>query len=264
MTEVLISKRHGSKGEILKLTLNRPTVGNQFNTPLLEALNTAFGDVIADPTVQVVIVTGSGADFCVGSDGHEASKVHLKDKHSFHLLNLKYHDLYFKMQSVPRPIIAAVNGRAKLGGLEFALSCDMIVASSTASLGDAHPAGIGGGGGSQRLQDAVGNRMARWLLYTGEMLPAARAFECGLVQAVYDAATFDQSVLRLAQDIAARSMGSSLARIKTLTRRFEPTLADLHFAIEHCDDHYLEPEVKVAIGNWFKKNTDYTARNQPP
>jgi enoyl-CoA hydratase/carnithine racemase len=158
---------------------------------------------------------------------------------------------------VPKPIIAAVNGLARMGGLELALASDIIVASSAAMIGDGHPAGIGGGGGSQRLIEAVGARHTRWLLYTGELLSAQRAFEIGLVQKVFDAATFDVSVLQLAQQMVSRRMGHSLARIKVLTSRTEPALADLTLDADYCAGHYFEPAVREALPAWSAANIPY-------
>ena len=100
-----------------------------------------------------------------------------------------------------------VNGTARMGGIELALACDLIVASSAARLGDGHPGGIGGGGVSKRLPEAIGARNARWLMYTGELVEAERAYQLGLVQAVYPAARFGADVMELAQRIAGRRMG---------------------------------------------------------
>jgi enoyl-CoA hydratase/carnithine racemase len=134
-----------------------------------------------------------------------------------------------------------------MGGIELALACDLIVASSTATLGDAHPAGVGGGGGSQLLREAVGSRMTRWLLYTGEMLSAERALAVGLVQAVYPAEGFQASVLALAQRIVVRQLGDSLARVKALTLAKAPSLADLDLEIGHSVDHYFDARTQAGL-----------------
>jgi enoyl-CoA hydratase/carnithine racemase len=152
------------------------------------------------------------------------------------------------MQSLPRPIIAAVNGVASMGGIELALACDFIVASAAARLGDAHPGGVGGGGASQTLREAVGDRMTRWLLYTGELLPATRALEVGLVQQVFPEEGFQESVLALAERIVARRLGDSLARVKALTVAREPTLADRELEMGHSIEHYFDPRTQEGLG----------------
>jgi enoyl-CoA hydratase/carnithine racemase len=136
-----------------------------------------------------------------------------------------------------------------MGGLELALACDFIVASSDASLGDAHPGGVGGGGGSQFLREAVGARMTRWLLYTGEMLPAERALEVGLVQQVLPAEGFQEAVLELARRIVARRLGDSLARVKALTVAREPTPADRELEIGHSIEHYFDPRTQTGLAH---------------
>ncbi|MFN8625994.1 MAG: enoyl-CoA hydratase/isomerase family protein [Candidatus Binatia bacterium] len=246
MEKVLLRERHG---EIEKLILNREGRGNALNVPLLAALRAAFAELAADPSVQLIVVTGRGNTFCAQADGGEFFGA----PDSAHAFMIVARDLYLFMRTVPKPIIAAVNGLARMGGLELALSCDLIVASSTAVLGDAHPGGIPGGGASQLLPGAVGVRMARWLLYTGEMLSAQRAYEVGLVQQVIEAAHFDAGVLDLARRIVSRRMGNSLARIKTLTARRWPPAEELDFEIEQALGHYFEPEVVAAIPGWGER-----------
>jgi enoyl-CoA hydratase/carnithine racemase len=250
MENVLRRERHG---EIEKLILNREARGNALNAPLLAALRAAFSDLAADPGVHLIIVTGSGSTFCSQADGGE----YFGAPDSARAFMIMVRDLYLLIRSVPKPVIAAVNGLARMGGLELALSCDLIVASSTAVLGDAHPGGVPGGGSSQLLPGAVGVRMARWLLYTGEILSAQRAYEVGLVQRVLDAADFDAAVLDLARRIVARRMGSSLARIKALTARGWPSTDDLDFEIEQAMGHYFEAEVLESIPGWGEREGVY-------
>jgi enoyl-CoA hydratase/carnithine racemase len=158
-------------------------------------------------------------------------------------------DVSICMRSVPKPIIAAVNGLATMGGFELALSCDFIVASQSARMGDGHASGVGGGGGSQRLMELLGARATRWMLYTEEVMSAQRAYELGIVQQVYPDASFDADVLKLAQGIASRRIGRSLERIKILTAGTEPTLQSLNVEMDHSIAHWLSP----AVDEWRAK-----------
>src|SRR5262245_32532737 len=232
MAEVLIRERIGA---VERLWLNRPEKENALDDALHAALAAAFRELARDPAVGAVIVTGKGSAFCRSADGDEIGEKYFGDPAAYRSFLLGVRDLHLLMQSVPKPILAAVNGVASMGGLELALACDLIVASSEATLGDAHPAGVGGGGGSPTLREAVGARATRWLLYTGEMLSAQRAYEIGLVQRVYPAASFQESALALAERIVARRLGDSLARVKALTLAREPSLADLDLEIGHPD-----------------------------
>ena len=244
MADVLLRERHG---EIVRLWLNRPEKENQLDDALHEALAAAFRDLARDASVGCVIVTGKGTAFSRSADGDEIGAKYFGDRQAYRSFLIGVRDLHLLMQSVPKPILAAVNGVASMGGLELALACDLIVASSAATLGDAHPAGVGGGGASQTLRDVVGTRTTRWLLYTGEMLSAQRAFEVGLVQQVYPAETFQESVLALARRIVARRLGDSLARVKALTIAHEPSLADLDLEIGHSVEHYFDARTQAGL-----------------
>jgi enoyl-CoA hydratase/carnithine racemase len=244
MARVLLRERIGA---VERLWLDRPQKENQLDDALHAALAEAFREIARDAGVGAVILTGKGAAFCRSADGDEIGEKYFGDRNAYRAFLVGVRDLHLLMQSVPKPIVAAVNGPASMGGLELALACDLIVASSEASLGDCHPAGVGGGGASQTLREAVGDRMTRWLLYTGEMLPAQRAFEIGLVQAVYPAEGFQASVLSLAQRIVARSLGDSLARVKALTLPREPALPDLDLEIGHSVEHYFDPRTQAGL-----------------
>jgi enoyl-CoA hydratase/carnithine racemase len=244
MADVLLRERHG---EVVRLWLNRPEKENQLDDALHEALAEAFRDLARDASVGCVIMTGKGTAFSRSADGDEIGAKYFGDRQAYRSFLVGVRDLHLLMQSVPKPILAAVNGVASMGGLELALACDLIVASSAATLGDAHPAGVGGGGASQTLREVVGSRMTRWLLYTGEMLSAQRAFEVGLVQQVYPAEAFQESVLALAQRIVSRRLGDSLARVKALTIAHDPSLADLDLEIGHSVEHYFDARTQAGL-----------------
>jgi 2-(1,2-epoxy-1,2-dihydrophenyl)acetyl-CoA isomerase len=252
MSQVLLRERHGA---VERLWLNRPDQGNVLNDALHAALAHAFRAIALDPSVGAVIVSGKGADFCRSADGQEIGEKYFGDRAAYRSFLVGVRDLHLLMQSVPRPIIAAVNGTAAMGGLELALACDLIVASSAARLGDAHPAGVGGGGASQTLRECVGARMTRWLLYTGEMLDAQRAHQIGLVQQVFPADGFQEAVLALAQRIVARQLGDSLARVKALTVAREPSLADLDLEMTHSVDHYFDPRTQAGLATALERES---------
>ena len=257
MAQVLLRERIGA---VERLWLNRPDKENVLNDALHAALAESFREIARDAGVGAVILTGKGAVFCRSADGDEIGEKYFGDRAAYRSFLVGMRDLHLLMQSVPKPIVAAVNGPASMGGLELALACDLIVASSQATLGDCHPAGVGGGGASQTLREVVGDRMTRWLLYTGEMLSAQRAFEIGLVQAVYPAEGFQEAVLALAQRIVARSLGDSLARVKALTFAREPALADLELEIGHSVDHYFDPRTQQGLAAALERDAEERSR----
>ena len=234
---------------VLRCTLNRPDHANMLTRGVMDGLRASLLRAIDDDAVHVIVVTGAGASFCEGVDPAEAERFFASTQ-AYRQFLISVRDLYLLFGAVPKPIIAAVNGTARMGGIELALACDLIVASSAARLGDGHPGGIGGGGVSKRLSEAIGARNARWLMYTGELVEAERAYQLGLVQQVYPAEQFAADVIALAQRIAGRRMGSSLARIKALTMPERPGLADLHDEIDQSIRQYFDPDVLAGFAEW--------------
>jgi enoyl-CoA hydratase len=234
---------------VLRCTLNRPDHANMVTQGVMDGLRSSLLRAIDDEHVQVIVITGAGDSFCEGVDPAEAERF-FASKQAYRQFLITVRDLYLLFGAVPKPIIAAVNGTARMGGIELALACDLIVASSSARLGDGHPGGIGGGGVSKRLPEAIGARNARWLMYTGDLVDAERAYQLGLVQAVYPAARFGTDVLELAQRIAGRRMGNSLARIKALTVPERPRLGELHDEIDQSIRQYFDPDVLARFAEW--------------
>ena len=234
-------------GAVLRLWLNRPEVENALNDAIYAGILDALQGAAADPEIGAIIITGRGTAFSRSADGDEIGEKYFGSREAYRGFLYRVRDFHTAIQSVPKPVIAAVNGVASMGGIELALACDFIVASSEAKLGDCHPGGVGGGGASQTLREAVGARMTRWLLYTGELLDARRALEVGLVQQVLPAQGFQEAVVALANRIVARRFGDSLARVKALTVPRDPTPADRELEIGHSIEHYFDPRIQTGL-----------------
>jgi len=233
---------------VLRCTLHRHDHANMLTRPLMDDLRRALLAAAADDDVHVVVVTGAGDSFCEGVDPDEAARFFASPA-AYREFLIAVRDLYLLFPAVPKPIVAAVNGTTRMGGLELALAADVIVASSAARLGDGHPGGIGGGGVAKRLPEAIGARAARWLFYTGDLLDAAAAQRLGLVQEVFPADSFTADVVAVAQRIAGRRMGRSLARIKAMTAA-GPSPAALHDEIDQSIRQYFDPEVQAGFADW--------------
>lgn len=228
------------RDRVLWVTLNRPEQMNALSGPLMTEFRDAIVSAQSDSEVHVVVVTGAGRAFCAGADLAEAKK-NLADPASFRKGLFVWRDAFAAIASCSKPVIAAVNGAALAGGIELALACDLIVASSQAKLGDVHARYglIPGGGGSQRLPDAVGTRWARWLMFTGEVLDADQALRIGLVQAVYEHEAFHSSVQDLCAVMGRRS-GPGLAFMKRMSA--SPRVTEMGIDLE------LEAAVHVVSG----------------
>lgn len=211
------SVRSETRGGAVWITLNRPDALNAITPDVVTEMTAALDAAESDPDIKAVVLRGTGRAFCAGADlkyvraatdGNEAAV-------SGFLTSVL--GLMARIESFPRPVIAAVNGLALAGGLELVLCCDLVIAARSAKLGDAH-ANFGllpGGGGSVRLPRKIGPTRAKYLLYTGEFVAAADLVACGLVNEVVDDADLSGACERLVAKLAIKS-SLVLRRMKAL------------------------------------------------
>jgi enoyl-CoA hydratase len=173
---------------IAVITLNRPKVLNALNAALFAELDAALDVLAANDAVRAVIITGAGEKaFAAGADISELGAVNAVEGQT---LSTRGQRVFGKMETLGKPVIAAINGFALGGGCELALATTIRIASETARLGqpEVKLGLIPGYGGSQRLPRLVGKGAAFRLLLTGEMIGAAEALRIGLVDEVTPAA----------------------------------------------------------------------------
>jgi enoyl-CoA hydratase len=184
---------------IRTLTINRPDKLNALNSDVMAALERALDDVRGDPAAGVVIITGSGEkSFIAGADIGELSKLTPVEGRAH---ARRGQAVLAKIESLGKPVIAAVNGYALGGGCELALACTIRIASENARFGQPEvKLGIlPGYGGSQRLPRIVGKGRAMQLCLTAEQIDAAEAYRIGLVNRVVPAG----QALAAAREMAA-------------------------------------------------------------
>ena len=197
--------RHGPGDHIAELALDRPEAMNAVSTQMARELGAACAGLSADPEVRVVLVTSTSPKaFCVGAD--------LKERSAFTDADLLAQRpvaraAYSGVLNLPVPSIAVVEGFALGGGLEIALSCDLIIAGSAAVVGlpEVSVGVIPGGGGTQLLTRRVGWSRAAGMIFTARRMPAAEAAALGVVDEVVEPGTARDRGLELAQQIAANS-----------------------------------------------------------
>jgi len=188
-----------------EIRLERPEAHNAISTALAEELAAACASVAADPTVRAVVVGSSSTRaFCVGAD--------LKERSTFTDAQLLDQRLVFRrafaaVRELPVPTIAAVHGWALGGGLEIALSCDVVVADETAVLGlpEVRVGLVPAGGGTQLLPWRIGPAAAADLIYTGRQVRIDEAHALGLVDRRVPAGADRSAAAALAAQIAANS-----------------------------------------------------------
>lgn len=191
------------KEAIAIVTLNRPKVLNALNTETLNELHEIFTQLDSDTGVRVIIITGSGKAFIAGADISEMNTYSPEEARAFSQLGHKTMDA---IQNSGKPVIAAINGFTLGGGLELALSCDILIASEKAVLGlpEVNLGLIQGFGGTQRLPRLIGKSRAKELIFTGEALKAQKACEIGLVNRVVPQEELLPEAEKMAQLISAK------------------------------------------------------------
>ena len=185
-------------GAVATITINRPKALNALNSQVLDELDKTL-DAIDLDTVRCVILTGAGdKSFVAGADIGEMSTLTKAEGEAF---GKKGNDVFRKLETLPIPVIAAVNGFALGGGCEISMSCDIRICSENAVFGQPE-VGLGitpGFGGTQRLARLVGAGMAKQLISTARNIKAPEAFRIGLVNAVYP----QEELLPAAEKMAA-------------------------------------------------------------
>ena len=198
------------------LTLNRPEKLNALNNEVLQELEQVIADLEQDPAIGAVIITGAGEKaFVAGADIGELKAL---DTAGARLQALRGQAVFQRIESMPKPVIAAVNGFALGGGCELALACHIRVASENAKFGlpETSLGIIPGYGGTQRLSRLVGKGIALDMILSAEMVPATEALRMGLVSRMVPQADLRATAEKLARTILARgplALRSALAAV---------------------------------------------------
>jgi enoyl-CoA hydratase len=193
------------EGPVGLVTLNRPDALNALSREMLEGIHDALDTVESDPEVRAVIITGAGDKaFSAGADISAMREASIPEAWDFASLG---HAVAARIESFPRPVIAAVNGYALGGGCELALACDIRLASERARFGQPE-VNIGllpGWGGTQRLVRVAGLGFAKEMIFTGRMCNAEEAAAHGLANRVVPHESLLAEATALAELIAAKA-----------------------------------------------------------
>jgi len=189
-----------TRGQVLVLTLNRPEAKNAFNAELSVALSDALDRFDEDPALRVAVLTGAGGSFSAGMD----LKALLKGEQS---ATAKRGGFGIMTRPPEKPIIAAIEGYAVAGGMELALCCDLIVATEASKHGlpEVKRGLVAVGGGLFRLPARVPYHVVMELALTGDLVPAQRMLELGLITRVVPPGHALDAAVELAERIAANA-----------------------------------------------------------
>jgi methylglutaconyl-CoA hydratase len=191
---------------VARIALNRPEKRNALDSEIVGELKAAFGASASDNACRVVLLAGAGTDFCSGADLANLEKTAQNSVLDNRADARSTADLFLTMRNHPRPVVAAVQGRALAGGCGIATACDIILAAQSAQFGYPEvnigfvPAMV-----MAILRRSVSEKAALELVMTGEMVSAARAHELGLVHRVFADEEFSYEVESYVAKLAAKS-----------------------------------------------------------
>lgn len=197
--EYILTETHG---KVALIRINRPQALNALSPELLTELIDAAAAFDTDDAIGALVITGSDRAFAAGADIKQMAKASTAD-----MLNLTFINLWDRLRSVRKPVIAAVSGYCLGGGNELAMTCDLIVASESAIFGqpEINLGVIPGAGGTQRLARTVGKALAMEMVLNDRRLTAQEALHYGLVNHVYPVESYLDESIKLAAAIAQRA-----------------------------------------------------------
>jgi enoyl-CoA hydratase len=198
--ETILTSKEGMLGII---TLNRPQAMNALNMRLVKELISALDEFEKDDSVRCLVIAGSERAFSAGADINEMADMTAVQM----TMTGHFFPLWDKVGRYPKPIVGALSGYVLGGGLELAMTLDMLVASETTQLGQPE-IDIGvmpGGGGTQRLTRAVGKAKAMEMILTGKRIGAEEAKTLGLVSRVVPKEAYLDEAKKVANEIASKS-----------------------------------------------------------
>lgn len=204
------------RGRVSWVYLNRPQALNAISYECMRELTEVWIELRERGETRVIVVSGKGRGFCAGADLTDAPRSGEATGPQAPFLEAGTR-MEAVLLSMPKPVIAAINGVCCGGGLELAMMCDFMIAAESAKIGDAHAnfGALPGGGATVRLPRIVGVSWAKYLMYTGDLHPAADMAAIGLVCRVVKDDALESEVQALAEKIAGKSP-LGLKRMKQL------------------------------------------------
>lgn len=203
------------------IRINRPKALNALSPELMAEMGQALSEFDADPGVGCILITGNERAFAAGAD--------IKAMVNASVVDMVTSDLIARWETihhVRKPVIAAVSGFCLGGGCEFAMSCDIILASESAQFGqpEINLGIIPGFGGTQRLTRAVGKSIAMEMVLAGRYLSAEEAKAHGLVNHIYPVETYLDEALKVAAKVAAQAPVAAQLGKEAVNKAYEMTL----------------------------------------
>ncbi len=251
MEEVIFRK----EDKVAYITINREEALNALRSSIMERVDELFTQLEQDEEVLAVVITGAGEkSFVAGADVKEI----LDAGEGRTALIARGQQIFSKIRNSSKIVLAAINGYALGGGLELALACDIRIAAENARFGlpEAKLGLMPGYGGTQMLARLAGAGIAKWMMYTGNMLGAAEAEQCGLVQKVCRLEALLDEASGVAKKIAANGPFALRAIKRAINRGIELDLdAALKVELEEYDKVAHSQDAMAGIEAFFAKKS---------
>ena len=242
-----------SQKDIGILRFNRPKQLNAINEEMIEEMEDFFSKIPQE--VKVLILTGQGKAFVAGADISYLAKLSPLEARRF---VRRGQELFFKIEALPIPVIACVNGFALGGGLEIAMSCDFIYCSKNAKFGqpEVNLGIMPGFGGTQRLSRLVGKAVAKELCMTGRIISADEAKELGIVNKVFPEEELWDETIKVAQQISSKGRVSLRAIKRSIDRGFDLDLrSGCYIEADNFALCFASPDAKEGLNAFLEKRT---------
>ena len=238
------------------LTLNRPQKRNALNGELLEAIDERLAELDADDDIRGIVLTGGARTFSTGADLNEALAVDslpgtIRFLERFRRANAR-------LESLSKPVVAAINGHCLTGGLELALCCDIRIAGEGAKFGvtSARIGSIAGAGAPQRLSRTIGAEWTKDLLFSGRFIDAATALRIGLVgEVVDDDGTVEAALGRIDAYAASAPLSVWFAKLAVNTGRHMDLDSALTFDRHLTAGLFATEDRKEGMAAFLEKRT---------
>ncbi|MDF1535746.1 MAG: enoyl-CoA hydratase/isomerase family protein [bacterium] len=240
-------------GPIATITLSRAGKRNSMTQKMFAELDAIVRRARGEEDLRVLLIRGGEGTFCAGDDLAELSSMDPSKARDF---IIRAQGTFTSLEALSCPVLAAVEGFALGGGLELALSCDLILAAQGAQLGlpELNLGIIPGLGGTIRLPRRTGLGRARDLIYSGRIVGAEEARDMGLADAVYRADEFEGKVLEYAGLLASKSPAALALAKSTLNRGMDASLeAGLALEREAFAYCFSLPDAKEGISAFLEK-----------
>jgi len=221
------------------ITLNRPEQGHAVNARMAAELKEIAAEIDYDSNIRVLVLTGAGSIFCLGTDPTEKVDYAGRNELALQLAAAS------TIAAINRPVIAAINGNALGQGLEIALACDLRLASAEAVFGLPQVTGneIPWDGGTQRLPRIIGRTRAMEMILLGRTIDAPEALKAGLVSRIITPENLMSETMSLARELAEKAPFAVRLAKEAVWKGMDMTLdqglrleADLYFLLHTTKD----------------------------